>query len=93
MIPYKIGQAFLGKNGNSARIIASRQFGWIKPPFDIGDLGGGEGDDLIAGIVFEVHVEIVKIPAGGSHDDDFFYHLNDPFFVRDNQSSAPFLFT
>ena len=40
---------------------------------DIGDLGGGEGDDLVLRVVAEDNVEVMEVPAGGSENQYFFH--------------------
>src|SRR5690606_3770157 len=46
------------------------QSGRVDASFDVGDLRRGKGDDMIGPILPESDVEVVKIAAGGPHDDD-----------------------
>ena len=57
-------------DGNAARIERTRKRRRINPAGDARDLRGGERHDFSCGIVAVDHVEVVKIAAGGAHDDD-----------------------
>src|SRR6266568_9532190 len=62
-------QLVFGVNGDALRVSASTQRGWIPPAGDARDLGSREGDDLVAGVLTEVGIEGVEVPAGCSHDE------------------------
>ena len=57
-------QLVFGVDGDALRISASTQRGWIPPAGDARDLGGREGDDLVAGVLTEVGIEGVEVPSG-----------------------------
>ena len=76
-------ELFLGEDGDAVGIELAGQDGRVFPAVDVGNLGGGEGDDLEIRIVAEVGVEVVEIAAGRAHDDDFF-HKNFSFSLKSN---------
>src|SRR5207245_9635049 len=55
---------------DSVRIELPREGGRILPRRDPGNLRGGEGDDVVRGIVTEIHIEIMEVAARGAEDDD-----------------------
>ncbi len=61
-------QLALVVNGNPLRIQLPRQLPGILLAGDVRDLGGGEGDHLVLGVVAEAGVEVMKIAPGGAHD-------------------------
>src|SRR5262249_55204778 len=66
------------------RVADAAQYGRVPPVGDPRDLGSGEGDDLILGIVTKIGVEGMKIPSGRPHDEDTLdYHTTIPFHCRE----------
>ena len=63
----------LGVDRDALGIELAGQGRGILAAFDVRDLGGGEGDDLVVGIVAEEGVEVVEVAPGGAHDDDLFH--------------------
>src|SRR5262245_40724861 len=63
-------QVLLRENGDTLGISRAGQLGGVEPPLDVGDLGRGEGDHLIGGVVAEEDVEVVEIASRRPHDDD-----------------------
>jgi len=70
----QIGQFFFGMNRNAMRVRAAREFGGVSTMVDIRDLGSGERDHLVAGVVPEIDVEIMKITPSRPHDNNSFHH-------------------
>lgn len=59
------------------------ELGRVLAAVDVGDLGGGESDDLELLVVAEVGVEVMEVASGGAHDEDFFLlHENSPKLRR-----------
>jgi len=70
-------ELFFGVDGDALGIERAGQDGGVEAAFDIGNLGGGEGHDFVLRAVAVVGVEVVKVAAGRSHDDDpFSFHPN-----------------
>ncbi len=65
----QFGQFRLGIDVDAVGIQRSCQFFWILATFDIWDLGGGEGYNLILIVITIVSIEIVEVTTGSSHDD------------------------
>ena len=59
--------------GDSVGIQIAGQLGGITASSNVGDLGGGEGDDVKLGIVAKYYIEIVKITSSRSEDEDFLH--------------------
>ena len=53
------------------------ELGWEAAILDVGDLGRGEGHDLVIRVIPIIDIEIVKITSGSTHDDHFdgIFHL------------------
>lgn len=64
------GQFFLVNDRDTSRIERAGQFGGIRSPIDVGDLGRCESYDLIGSIIPVAAVEVVKISACRTHDDN-----------------------
>ena len=62
-------QVALRVNRDALRVQLAGQLSRVLASFDVGDLGGGEGDHLIIRIVAEEDVEIVEVASRGAHDD------------------------
>ena len=73
-----VKQPVVCMNRDAFRVKTAGQLCRIPAPFDIRDLGGGKTDHAIPLVVPEIDVEIVKIPAGGPHDDDVFHQFHQP---------------
>ena len=75
IFPDQPGEVFFRVDGDAIGISVSGQLRRVPAAVDVRDLGRGKSDDAIAGVVFEINVEIVKIPAGRPHDDYFLDHI------------------
>ena len=73
MIPDQIDQGVFGVNRDALGVKLTGQLGRVAPAVNVRDLGGGETDDPVAGVVSKVNVEVVKIPTGRP-DDNYFFH-------------------
>ncbi len=67
-------EVFLGLDRNAVRISRTGQFGRIRASLDVGNLRGGEGDDVVEIVVPEVRIEVMKIPACGAEDQSALRH-------------------
>jgi len=65
--PVQVG---LGVDRDTLRIQLACQLGRVEPALDVGNLGGGECDHLIAVVSPKEHVEVVEISPGRAHDQD-----------------------
>ena len=81
MLADELHQLLFRLDGDSLGIKMSGQLGRIASVIDVRNLGGGEGDDLVCGIVAIQDVEVVKIPPGGTHDEDFSFHRRDSALI------------
>src|SRR3954467_602207 len=61
---------FFVDDGNAVGIKRTGKFRWIPAAGNVGDLGGGKGDDLVVAVIAEQAVEIVKIAAGCAEYDN-----------------------
>ncbi len=59
-----------GHDRDAVGVERSGERGGVAAVVDARDLGGGEGDDLVVGVVAEHGVEVVEIATAGAHDDD-----------------------
>ena len=67
-------QRFLRHNLDAVRIQRSCQSGRIRPPRDVGNLGGSESHNPVIGVGSKHYIEVVEVSAGRTHNDD----LDDP---------------
>jgi hypothetical protein len=63
-------QITLGIDGNAVGIKLASQFGRVLSAVNIRNLGSSERNDIVKFIIAEAGIEIVKIPARGSNDDN-----------------------
>src|SRR4030042_3161340 len=64
----------LGVDRDTLGVELARELGRVFAALDVRDLGGGEGDNLVGRVVAEIYVEVVEVPSGGAHDDDFLHN-------------------
>ena len=62
-------QVFFFPNWNTVRIERPGQLTRVTAVGNIGDLGGGESNDVKFSIVAKNNVEIVEVAPGGTQDD------------------------
>ena len=67
-VPDQALEVFLGLDRNAVGISRTGQLSRIRTSLDIGNLRGGEGDDVEVVVVPEVRIEVMKIPAGCAED-------------------------
>ncbi|GBD10008.1 hypothetical protein HRbin22_02271 [Candidatus Thermoflexus japonica] len=65
----QLGELLLGVDGDAVRVKGAGQLGGIQTPFDVRDLSGREGHDLIVRVVPEEDVEVVEVAPRGAHED------------------------
>jgi hypothetical protein len=75
---YEIDEPTLRVYRDAFRICLPCQFVGIETVVYKGYLRCGKCHDPIAGVLSEIDVEVVKIPAGSAHDDDIFSHFTTP---------------
>ena len=61
-------QLVFGVNRDTLGVELTGQFFGVEAAFDIGDLGGGESQDVVILIPSEKGIEVVEIAPGGAHD-------------------------
>ena len=67
-------------DGDAFGIKLTREKGRIDAPFDIGNLGSSEGDNLVILVTTKNGVEVVEVASCGSHDKySFLLHFTTPF--------------
>ncbi|MEJ2220620.1 MAG: hypothetical protein P8X80_07380 [Desulfobacterales bacterium] len=74
MFSDQIGKFVFGMNRNTIGVKLAGKLGRIETAGDIRNLSGGEGDNIVTLVIFEIDIKIMEIPTGRSHDDDFFDH-------------------
>ena len=72
----QINQLRFGINGNALGIQFSGKSCRILSSVDVGNLGRGERHYVERRVVSVIRVEIVKIPTGGTNDDNILFHAN-----------------
>ena len=60
----------LRSDRDPVRVVRPAQRRWIRALIDVGDLGGGDGDDLDVRVVAEDDVEVVEIASTGTEDEN-----------------------
>ena len=65
----QLGKVLFGIDRNTCRIELSGQFGWVSPPFNIGDLRRGKSHNVVFFVIPIVGVKVVEIPSGCANDD------------------------
>ena len=63
-----------GMDGDPVRVELPGQLLRVDPTFDVGNLSGGEGHDLVGFVVPKERVKVVKVSSGGTHDEYFSRH-------------------
>ena len=67
-LPDQAHQLGLVVDLDAVRVVRTRERRRVAPVVDERDLGGGERDDVRAGVLAKHGVEVVEVAAGGSHD-------------------------
>src|ERR1035437_5955218 len=70
MLLDELGELGLVVDRDAVRVELPGQGRRVLAVVDVGDLGGREGYDLVVLVVAKVSVEVVKVAACGSHDQD-----------------------
>ena len=70
----QVDKLLLGPDGDPAGVQVTGQLRRIKAPFDVRDLGGSEGHDLVVLVAAEERVEVMEITSGRAHDESFDWH-------------------
>ena len=65
----KLYQVAFGVDRDAGWITRAGQLSGIGTTLDIRDLGSGEGNNIVVGVIPKEHVEVVEIAPCGAHDD------------------------
>ncbi len=66
----EIYQLLFGVDGDAVRVEAPCQLRRVDATFDVWDLGGSKGHNLVLLVVAEENVKVVKVATGSAHDQD-----------------------
>jgi hypothetical protein len=70
ILPDEILESLLGVDRNAVLVHRPRKPRWVKTGPHYGNLGCRERNNLVSSVVPEVHIEVVEIAAGRTHDND-----------------------
>jgi len=67
-------QVFFGINGDALWVSVAGEFRRVRSPFNSRDLSRSESHNFKVSVISEIDIEVMKISAGGTHDDGSFPH-------------------
>jgi len=68
-------EVVFGEDWDAVGILRSGELRRVLPARDVGDLSSGESDHLVRGVVAVQDVEVVKVPPGGTENNDARRHV------------------